>query len=169
MSTNDPLESLFHEALDPANWTEVDRLHTPTLDAVLEEGHLTLMFATGQQALLSRSDVEALTRFLDQYAHVAPLQIEDPFVGFTPHLVIGPDGPVEPGLTDEQREAAQTTMRAWQEDTAWQPEKTHISTFWADVRAYAEGRLEDIEPGLCEDLGYLAQLAMAVDAEKIPK
>jgi hypothetical protein len=92
---SDPFESLdLRKELDPANWTETDRLHTPTLDAVLMEGRLLLLFQGGDVKQLSRSDVEALTRFLIQYAHVEPLPApEDPFKGWTPTRVIAPDGP----------------------------------------------------------------------------
>ncbi len=93
---SDPFDNLDLRAeLDPANWTETDRLRTPTLEAILdEEKRLTLVFPDGTTRGLSRSDVEALTRFLIQYANVAPLApVEDPFAGWTPTRVIGPDGP----------------------------------------------------------------------------
>ena len=45
---SDPFETLdLRKELDPTNWTETDRLHTPTLDAVLVEGRLLLLFRVG--------------------------------------------------------------------------------------------------------------------------
>ncbi|SRR6266487_6522625 len=70
----------FLEELKPENWTETTTLHTPTLEATLDGGRLALLFPDGQRQHLERSDVEALTRFLDQYAGVEPLPTaEDPF------------------------------------------------------------------------------------------
>jgi len=65
------------------------RLHTPAFEAILQEGHLTLLFPDGESKRLERSDVEALTRFLDQYADVEPLSApSDPFEeGWTPRRV----------------------------------------------------------------------------------
>ncbi len=82
--SNDPLEGMTHndfiEALKPENWTETTALRTPTLQATLQDGLLTLAFPDGQARVLIRSDVEALTRFLHQYAGVEPLPAaEDPF------------------------------------------------------------------------------------------
>jgi hypothetical protein len=93
---NDPFETLgFRKEPNPENWTETDRLHTPTLDAVLTGGRLLLLFQGRDVKHLSRSDVEALTRFLVQYANVKPLpEPEGPFEeGWTPTRVIGSDGP----------------------------------------------------------------------------
>jgi hypothetical protein len=78
----DPFEDMTHadfvEALQPENWKEVSqRLHTPTLDALLQEGRLFLLFPDSQRRQFERSDVEALTRFLDQYANVQPLPALD--------------------------------------------------------------------------------------------
>lgn len=94
---NDPFEHLDLQAeLDPANWRETDWLHTPTLDAYLVEGRLFLRFQDGSRKQFSRSEVEALTRFLQQYAKVEPLTVpEDLFADLTPKRVIGPDGPEE--------------------------------------------------------------------------
>ncbi len=77
----DPFAKMSHEdfieALNPANWQSIHRLHTPTLEAILEQDHLMLVFPDGERRQLERSDIEALTRFLDQYAHVAPLPPPD--------------------------------------------------------------------------------------------
>ncbi len=92
-SRDDPFAHLdLLKELDPANWTEVDRLHTPTLDAVLIEGRLILKFQNGSVKQFSRREVEDLTRFLIQYAKVEPLVApEDPFEGWTPERVTEPE------------------------------------------------------------------------------
>lgn len=76
----------FSEALKPENWTATSHMHTANLEARLLNGQLDLLFADGYQAHLDRSDVEALTRFLDEYANVQPLPApsEDVFADFTP-------------------------------------------------------------------------------------
>jgi hypothetical protein len=78
----DPFENLTHddfkEALKPENWKEVyQRLHTPTFEAILQDGRLLLLFPDGQRRQFEREGVEALTRFLDQYAAVQPLPAPD--------------------------------------------------------------------------------------------
>ncbi|SRR6266487_645301 len=93
----DPFEHLttgddFIEALKPENWTETIKLHTPSLEATLLDGgrvELMLLFPDGYHiTTLKRSDVEALTRFLDQYAGVEPLPAStDPFETFQPTRV----------------------------------------------------------------------------------
>jgi hypothetical protein len=59
-------------------------------------------------------------------------------------------------MTPEQQKAAMETMQQWRTD-ATQPGL--LATFWSDVKAYQEGRLQDIEPGLREDQAYMVQLA----------
>ena len=65
----------FTSELEPANWTETIGLHTPTLEAQLSDERikLELRFANGHIETLQRSDIEALTRFLNDYAQVASL------------------------------------------------------------------------------------------------
>lgn len=67
----------FMEALNVNSWRVTHRLHTPGFEAILHDGLLTLVFPDGQRKQFARSDVEALTRFLDQYAEVAPLPPPD--------------------------------------------------------------------------------------------
>lgn len=78
---DDPFEQMTHDdfmqALKPENWQELQRLHTPTLEAVLVNERLYLLFPNGERRQLERSDVEVLTRFLDQYANVPPLPAPD--------------------------------------------------------------------------------------------
>jgi len=107
--TLDPFERMTHddfmEALKPENWKEVyQRLHTPTLEALLEDGRLTLHFPSGMtmpavMVKLKRSDVEALTRFLVKSAGVEPLPAtSDPFPeGWTPMRV---DESKEPSMSE---------------------------------------------------------------------
>src|ERR1700730_5569344 len=92
----DPFKGMKHEdfveALDARNWkVSYERLHTPNFEAVLisESGHLILLFPDGQRRDFERSDVEALTRFLDQFANVQPLPVpdEDIFKDFKPNKV----------------------------------------------------------------------------------
>ncbi len=75
--SNDSFEGMtpddIIEALKPENWTETTTLHTPTLQATLQDKLLMLAFPDGQARVLIRSDVEALTRFLHQYAGADPL------------------------------------------------------------------------------------------------
>ena len=65
-------------------WRELDpsaqvvyRTDTPTFEAILQDGQLLLLFPNGGRRQFERSDVEALTRFLDQYAQVQPLPAPD--------------------------------------------------------------------------------------------
>jgi hypothetical protein len=76
---NDPFEHLdLARELDPANWKEVyQRLHTPAFEAILQDGRLWLLFPDGERRQFDRQGVEALTRFLDQYAGVQPLHAPD--------------------------------------------------------------------------------------------
>jgi hypothetical protein len=106
----DPFEDMTHddfmEALKPENWQETLRLHTPTLEAILQEGSLTLLFPDGERRQLVRSDVEALTRFLDQYAGVQPLPApDDVFEGWQPTRVDESEGLSEPYTEEEMRHA----------------------------------------------------------------
>lgn len=64
-------------------------------------------------------------------------------------------------MTPEQQKAAMETMQQWRIDATQLPQPGLLATFWDDVRAYQEGRLQDIEPGLREDQAYMAQLATA--------
>jgi hypothetical protein len=82
MSQNDPFKPFgdldFHELIKPENWTVTSALHTPILNAALSEQAetLTFTFASGHVETLQRSDIEALTRYLQENAHVAPLVVD---------------------------------------------------------------------------------------------
>jgi hypothetical protein len=110
-NTNDPFEHMtpddFLQAIQPGNWRELQRLHTPTLEAILEEGRLTLLFPDGEHRQFERSDVEALTRFLDQYANVQPLPAPDESVlqDWQPTRVEESEGLSERYTTEEIRHA----------------------------------------------------------------
>ncbi len=105
----DPFELMTHddfiEALQPESWKEVlQRLHTPKFDALLQEGQLTLQFPDGQRKQFERSDVEALTRFLTQYAGVEPLPVPlDPFADFKPTILPEPQDNGDIWLYDEDK------------------------------------------------------------------
>lgn len=68
----------------------------------------------------------------------------------------------------QQSHAAAATMKMWREEPPPEEEED-MGTFEDDVRAYQEGRLQDIEPGLREDPAYLAQLALAAFSEAEPE
>jgi hypothetical protein len=60
-------------------WRETTALHTPTLEAALSEdaATLTLTFSSGHREIIQRNDLEALTRYLIDFAHVNPLPALD--------------------------------------------------------------------------------------------
>ncbi len=62
-------------------------------------------------------------------------------------------------MTPEQQKAAMETMQQWRTDATQASQPGLLATFWGDVKAYQEGRLQDIEPGLREDQAYMVQLA----------
>ena len=64
---------------------------------------LTLVFPGGVSKQLARGDVEALTRFLIQYAHVEPLApVDDSFLFPRAKRVLGPEEPVQEGEIDDE-------------------------------------------------------------------
>jgi CRISPR/Cas system-associated protein Csm6 len=78
--SSDPFEDLdMQRELETANWTVTAMMHTPTLDAHLNEERtrLTLQFASGHQETLGRQDIEALARFLSENAQVGPLIVDE--------------------------------------------------------------------------------------------
>ena len=98
------------------NWTSTDRLHTPTLEAILHAEMLTLVFPGGVSKQLMRGDVEALTRFLIQYAHVEPLAPVDDSLLF-PHakLILGPEELVQEGEIDDEEHEEYLPARQFEE------------------------------------------------------
>jgi hypothetical protein len=74
-----PFGELDLESELEANWTETVALHTSTLNAELNQERTTLMlkFPGGNTQILGRGDIEALTRFLNDEAKVAPLEVPD--------------------------------------------------------------------------------------------
>lgn len=62
-------------------------------------------------------------------------------------------------MTPEQQKAAMETMQQWRIDATQAPQPGLLATFWDDIKAYQEDRLQDIEPGLRENQAYMAQLA----------
>jgi hypothetical protein len=77
---HDPFEDLdFEELIKPEHWIETSAIHTPTFEAALSEGAqtLTFTFASGHQETIGRGDIEALTRYLQEHANVAPLVVDE--------------------------------------------------------------------------------------------
>lgn len=71
-----PLKNIdLEDLVKTQRWTTTSAIHTPTFDAALsEQGQtLTFTFASGHKETIGRSDIEALTRYLTENAHVAPL------------------------------------------------------------------------------------------------
>jgi hypothetical protein len=95
MTQNDPFQPFneldFEELIKPEHWTETSALHTPTLEAALDAHAetLTLRFSSGHEEMIQRSDLEALTRYLIDHAHVEPLPPVDEsiFEDFQPRRV----------------------------------------------------------------------------------
>ncbi len=77
---HDPFEPLdFLEEIKPERWTMTSAIHTPTFEAALSEGAqtLTFTFVSGYQETIGRGDLEALTRYLQEHADVAPLGVDE--------------------------------------------------------------------------------------------
>ena len=77
----------FQAALDPANWTSEDMLHTPTFEAKLaQDGTLTLLKpALGMT--FSPEEARALTRFLSEHVQL-PEEERPSHEDFFPTVVI---------------------------------------------------------------------------------
>ncbi len=71
----------FEEQLDPANWTEETRLHTPTFEALLKADGTLWLSGPALAEGFSVEAVQALTRFLSE--RVQPYDFKD----FTPKRV----------------------------------------------------------------------------------
>ena len=85
---NDPFDDLSLKGeLDPANWTEEARLHTPTFEALLKaDGTLWLKGAALREGF-SVEAVQALTRFLSERVKLPPVEPPYDFSDFTPSPV----------------------------------------------------------------------------------
>ncbi len=85
---NDPFDDLsFEGELDPKNWTEETRLHTPTFEArLLADGTLWLSGPALREGF-SVEAVQALTRFLLERVQLPPLEPPYDFSDFTPRPV----------------------------------------------------------------------------------
>jgi hypothetical protein len=62
----------FMELLNPDNFDRTDILHTPTMEAKLGNGELTLTVPYGK-FLLNAENTQMLTRFLSERVKVDPL------------------------------------------------------------------------------------------------
>jgi hypothetical protein len=69
-------------------------------------------------------------------------------------------------MDEQQCKVIKEITRRWQNDTIMPLFEEEANTFEQDVKAYQEGRLEDIEPGLLEDAEYMAQVAIAAMLEE---
>ncbi len=85
---SDPFDNLsFEEEVNPANWMEETRLHTPTFEALLkEDGTLWLKGAALREGF-SVEAVQALTRFLSERVKLPPVEPPYDFSDFTPRPV----------------------------------------------------------------------------------
>jgi len=85
---SDPFDNLdFHQELDPANWTEEKRLHTPTFEALLKADGTLWLSGPALAEGFSVEAVQALTRFLSERVQLPP---KEPFLditGYTPKRV----------------------------------------------------------------------------------
>lgn len=80
-----PFDNLsFEEELDPKNWTEETRLHTPTFEAVLKADGTLYLSGPALQEGFSVTNVQTLTRFLSEYVHLPPIEPLYDFADFTP-------------------------------------------------------------------------------------
>lgn len=81
---SDPFDNLsFREQINPANWTEETRLHTPTFEALLKPDGTLYLSGPALHEGFSATDVQALTRFLSEHVTLPP--VEPPY-DFTPRL-----------------------------------------------------------------------------------
>jgi hypothetical protein len=85
---SDPFDNLsFEEEINPANWTETTRLHTPTFEAVLKSDGTLYLSGPALREGFSAADVQALTRFLSERVTLPPVEPPYDFSDFTPKQV----------------------------------------------------------------------------------
>ena len=82
---SDPFDHLsFEEELDPKNWTQETRLHTPTFEALLKEDGTLWLSGLVLQEGFSVEGVQALTRFLIERVKLPPIEPPYDFEDFRP-------------------------------------------------------------------------------------
>jgi len=74
----------FEEELNPANWIEETRLHTPTFEALLKPDGTLYLSGPALAEGFSVSDTQALTRFLSERIKLPPVEPLYNFEDFTP-------------------------------------------------------------------------------------
>lgn len=85
---SDPFDGLsFDDEVNPANWTEETRLHTPTFEAVLKADGTFWLSGPALREGFSSADVAALTRFLSERVQLPPIEPPYDFADFTPRRV----------------------------------------------------------------------------------
>ena len=85
---SDPFDNLsFEEEINPANWIEETRLHTPTFEALLKADGTLWLSGPALQEGFSATDMQAFTRFLSERVHLPPVEPPYDFEGFTPKRV----------------------------------------------------------------------------------
>lgn len=85
---SDPLAALsFEDELNPANWTEETRLHTPTFEVLLKPDGTLYLNGPALAEGFSANDAQALTRFLSERIALLPLEPPYDFKDFTPKPV----------------------------------------------------------------------------------
>jgi len=77
----------FMELLNPDNFDRTDVLHTPTMEAKLENGELQMTLPYGK-FLLNAESTKMLTRFLSEHVKVDPLPPAGDFEDYRPRRVI---------------------------------------------------------------------------------
>ena len=81
----DPFDNLsFEEELDPKNWTEETRLHTPTFEALLKADGALWLSGPALREGFSVEAAQALTRFLSERVQLPPLEPPYDFQDFRP-------------------------------------------------------------------------------------
>jgi len=85
---SDPFDNLsFEEELDPKNWTEETRLHTPTFEVLLKADGTLWLSGPALCEGFSVEATQALTRFLSERVQLPPVEPPYNFSDFTPKRV----------------------------------------------------------------------------------
>jgi hypothetical protein len=85
---DDPFDNLsFAEEINPRNWIEETRLHTPTFEALLKADGTLWLSGPALREGFSTTDVQVLTRFLSERVRVTPLLPPNDGEDFQPRRV----------------------------------------------------------------------------------
>ena len=80
-------ELSFEVEINPSNWTEETRLHTPTFEALLKADGTFYLSGPALQEGFSVADVQALTRYLSERVELPSVEPPYDFSDFTPRRV----------------------------------------------------------------------------------